>query len=131
MQLRVIIGADGRAVEITILSPLGYGLDEAAIKAIRQWVFEPAKQDGKPVSFEAKTEVTFRLEGVKYDRNTEQNRSRWNTLLPAIRDSDPQKQESTTKAVLELAEQKYPPAMHLAALWLREGVRVPKDPGER
>jgi len=37
------------------------GLDERAIEAIRQWKFEPSRQDGIPVAVQVDVEVNFRL----------------------------------------------------------------------
>jgi TPR repeat protein len=37
------------------------GLDDQAIKAMKQWRFEPAKKDGVPVPAQVNVEVTFRL----------------------------------------------------------------------
>ena len=38
-----------------------YGLDDQAIKAIRQWTFEPGTKDGKPVAVRVEVEMTFTL----------------------------------------------------------------------
>ena len=40
---------------------LGMGLDEKAIEAVRNWKFEPAMKDGKPVAVQINVEVSFRL----------------------------------------------------------------------
>jgi TonB family protein len=48
--LETRINADGTIGDIRVLRPLGYGIDEAAVAAVRQWKFRPAMQDGKPVS---------------------------------------------------------------------------------
>jgi protein TonB len=37
------------------------GLDEKAIETVRNWKFEPAMLNGKPVAVEIKPEVNFRL----------------------------------------------------------------------
>ena len=42
-------------------SDLGLGLDEKAIEAVRNWKFEPALKDGKPVAVQINVEVNFRL----------------------------------------------------------------------
>jgi hypothetical protein len=44
-----IIGADGKAGEIAVARPIGFGLDENAADSIRKARFEPAVKDGKPV----------------------------------------------------------------------------------
>ena len=33
--------------DIIIVSPIGYGLDELAVEAVRTWKFEPARKDGR------------------------------------------------------------------------------------
>ena len=38
-----------------------YGLDDQAVKAIRQWQFEPGTKDGKPVAVQMEVEFTFKL----------------------------------------------------------------------
>jgi len=40
---------------------LGLGLDEKAIEAVKNWKFEPAMKDGKPVAVQINVEVDFRL----------------------------------------------------------------------
>ncbi len=57
----VIVGPDGRARNIHVVQPLGLGLDEKAVEAVRTWRFDPARKDGQPVSVAVNIEVTFRL----------------------------------------------------------------------
>ena len=59
--LYVEVDPAGKATNIIVLRPLGLGLDENAIKAVRKWVFKPATKDGKPVSVAAQIEVSFHL----------------------------------------------------------------------
>src|SRR5438132_3655756 len=59
--LGVIIGLDGHVSEIHIARPVGHGLDEKAIEAVRHWKFEPAIRDGKPVAVMVNIEVSFNL----------------------------------------------------------------------
>ena len=59
--IHVTIGTDGQAHDIKIVRPLGMGLDEQAIAAVRQWRFEPATKGGVAVPFETTFEVNFRL----------------------------------------------------------------------
>jgi len=44
-----VIGADGKPQEIVVARPIGFGLDENAVEAIRKASFEPAIKGGKPV----------------------------------------------------------------------------------
>src|SRR5580658_9161179 len=55
------IDPSGVPVNIQVLEPLGFGLDEKAIAAAGNWRFRPGAKDGKPVTVAATIEVTFRL----------------------------------------------------------------------
>ncbi|HEY7856400.1 MAG TPA: TonB family protein [Terriglobales bacterium] len=57
----VIIGADGHVYDPKIVQPLGLGLDEKAIDAVKLWRFEPAKKNGRAVRVAANIQVNFRL----------------------------------------------------------------------
>jgi len=63
--LQIEIFEDGTigAIEVlkSLLSGPG-GLDEAAVKAVRQWEFTPATSEGKPVSSWHVLEITFPLD---------------------------------------------------------------------
>ena len=59
--LWLIVGPDGRTRDIKVARTLGLGLDEKAIEAVKQWKFEPAMKDGKPVAVQINVEVSFRL----------------------------------------------------------------------
>jgi TonB family protein len=43
-----------------VVSGLGHGLDEAAVRAAQQIKFKPAKRDGQPVDFPARVRIEFR-----------------------------------------------------------------------
>jgi protein TonB len=58
--LKVVVGVDGRPHEICLVRSAGFGLDSHALKAVRQYQFEPATEDGKPISFRVSIEVIFR-----------------------------------------------------------------------
>jgi TonB family protein len=55
------VNAEGKAQNLYIIRSLDKGLDENAIAAIKQWTFQPAEKDGKPVTVVATIEVNFRL----------------------------------------------------------------------
>ena len=56
-----VIGADGKPGEIAVGRPIGFGLDENAVAAIRKAIFEPAIKDGKPVPVLLDLVVQFRI----------------------------------------------------------------------
>jgi protein TonB len=61
--LDAIIGADGRASNIHVAKGLGYGLDENAVKSVRDvWRFKPSiGPDGKPAAVHMLVEVDFNI----------------------------------------------------------------------
>ena len=56
-----VVGTDGQASEIVVGRPIGFGLDESAVAAIRKAKFEPAIKDGKPVPVLLDLVVQFRI----------------------------------------------------------------------
>lgn len=59
--LWLIVGPDGKPRDIRVARALGMGLDQKAIEAVRNWKFEPAMKDGRPVAVQINVEVNFRL----------------------------------------------------------------------
>jgi protein TonB len=59
--LGLIVDANGRPRGLKVEKGLGMGLDEKALEAVRNWKFEPAEKDGKPVAVAISVEVEFRL----------------------------------------------------------------------
>jgi TonB family protein len=57
--LKVLVGADGRAVRAYVVRRLGYGLDSRAVEAILQYHFTPAKQAGLPQTSWMNLDVKF------------------------------------------------------------------------
>jgi len=56
-----IIGEDGRVKQATVLKSVAL-LDEAALTAVRQWVFTPTRLNGEPVPVVMTVTLTFRLQ---------------------------------------------------------------------
>jgi outer membrane biosynthesis protein TonB len=56
-----VVGSDGKANEVVVARPIGFGLDEGAVQTIRQAKFEPAIKDGKPVPVALDLVVSFRI----------------------------------------------------------------------
>lgn len=59
--LSIVVMPDGTTSNIRVIRPLGLGLDEKAIEAVRKWKFRPSLKDGQPVPVHANVEVNFRL----------------------------------------------------------------------
>ncbi len=53
--------ANGTIEVNRVVSGLGHGLDEAALRAAQSIKFKPAKRDGQPVDFPARVRIEFRL----------------------------------------------------------------------
>jgi len=59
--LEAIVQKDGSVQIVRVVRSLGFGLDEKAIEALRQWKFSPAKQNGIAVPVALNIEVNFNL----------------------------------------------------------------------
>ena len=60
--LQVVVTADGRAENISVVRKAGYGLEQNAVETVKKWQFRPAKgPDGNPVATVVPIEVTFRI----------------------------------------------------------------------
>jgi len=60
-QYHAVIGPDGQVSQIVISRPIGFGLDEIAVDAIRRAKFEPAIDGGQPVAVLINLDVPFRI----------------------------------------------------------------------
>ncbi len=59
--LVLVISAAGTVTSARVTRPLGLGLDQNALAAVRSWTFKPATRDGTPVPVRVMVEVNFRL----------------------------------------------------------------------
>lgn len=59
--IEVVFLANGTMQVNRVISGLGHGLDEAAVRAATQIKFKPAKRDGQPVDQPARVRIEFRL----------------------------------------------------------------------
>jgi TonB family protein len=66
-QYHAVIGPDGKVGEVAISRPIGFGLDENAVAAIRKASFQPAFKDGKPVAVMLNLDVPFRIFSKRTD----------------------------------------------------------------
>lgn len=62
MKIRVLVGENGRPQEVTVGESSGESsLDQAALDAVRQWRFGPARRNGVAVRAWAIVPVEFKL----------------------------------------------------------------------
>lgn len=57
----LVVDSQGNPQQVHVVRPLGMGLDEKAVEAVRQYKFKPAMYKGKPVPVEINIEVNFRI----------------------------------------------------------------------
>jgi hypothetical protein len=79
-----VIGADGKPAEIAVARPIGFGLDENAVAAIRKATFEPAIKDGKPVPVLLDLVVQFRIYSKRTAVRTDANKPAEDTSEPSL-----------------------------------------------
>jgi TonB family protein len=60
--LEIVVRKDGTVDVVRVVRPLGLGLDEQAVKAVKQWRFKPGMRDGQPVDVTLHMEVSFNLQ---------------------------------------------------------------------
>jgi TonB family protein len=60
--LEAVIGRDGLVKNASVLKPLPFGLDQAAVDAVKQWKFKPGTLDNKPVDVIFNLTILFRLD---------------------------------------------------------------------
>jgi TonB family protein len=59
--LEAVVLPTGDVGDVRVSAPLEPSLDNEAIKAVKQWRFEPGRKDGKPVPVQVSVECTFTL----------------------------------------------------------------------
>jgi TonB family protein len=74
----VRVGVDGHLSDLRVVRGLGFGLDENALLAVREWKFRPALRNGKPLDMAAEVSVEFSL------RNAELNESIANDMATRV-----------------------------------------------
>jgi TonB family protein len=59
--LEIVVDARGNVTSARCLSHVGYGLDEAALRGIRDYRFSPARRHGRAVPVRMRWVVQFEL----------------------------------------------------------------------
>ncbi len=60
--VKAFVDENGNVTKVVIQKGLGAGLDEAAMKAVKETKFKPGKQRGKPVKVQVSIPIVFRLQ---------------------------------------------------------------------
>jgi len=63
IRLRCVVSLDGECTDVTVVRSLDpqFGLDTAAVRALREWRFQPGRRDGRPVATRIELEFAFSL----------------------------------------------------------------------
>jgi protein TonB len=60
--LRVTIDTHGRPIKVEVVKRVGFGMDEAALKAVEESTFIPARRNGQSLTSRALLPIRFVLE---------------------------------------------------------------------
>ena len=63
VMMDVVVQPDGTVGDVNVTKSLDkeYGLDDEAVNAVKQWVFDPGTKDGKAVAVLVQIEMSFSL----------------------------------------------------------------------
>jgi TonB family protein len=127
--LGLFVDTNGRPAEVSVISPLGFGLDEQAIKSAQKWKFAPGLKDGKPVKVRATVEVNFHFPDYAFNEPAERRRTSFNIALQTLKSKDatPAQIEKAKGSMNDLAVQGYPPALYVVGMWKINGTNTEND----
>ena len=60
-KVQLVVDTHGEVKDLSIIQPLGAGLDEEAVAAISKWKFEPVTRNGVPVAVKIAVDMDFAL----------------------------------------------------------------------
>ena len=121
--LQIMVDENGRATDVHVATPLGFGLEDRAVAAMEKWQFAPAIKDGHPVKVRATVAVNFRFPDLWFDGKTEPGQVPFDEALSALGQL-----ASAVKVMRDLARQQFPPALYTVGLLEITGEVVAKDP---
>jgi TonB family protein len=123
--IEVVVDETGNPRDVTVLSPIGFGLDSRAVDAVRQWIFAPGLRNGTPVQTTTTVEVKFRIFHRRFDPAAEDRRNSFNLAVDSIQRK--RQTAETLETIRKLAQQKYAPAMYLYGKLLEAGDGFAQD----
>jgi TonB family protein len=86
--LRTVVDSTGVPRQIAIARPIGFGLDEKAVEAVKNSHFRPATVNGQPVPVVVDLVVTFRIYSNRTKPGSVEKGSKDAVLAAAVADSD-------------------------------------------
>jgi TonB family protein len=89
--LRTVVDANGVPREMAIARPIGFGLDEKAVEAIKNSHFRPATLNGQPVPVVVDLVVTFRIYSNRTKPGSVTKDSKETVLAASVADTDTSK----------------------------------------
>ncbi len=60
VRISLVVDSDGNPTDLRVTRPIGFGLDEAALKSVAAWKFKPGMKDGAAVPVRTSIEINFR-----------------------------------------------------------------------
>jgi TonB family protein len=124
--LEATVDEVGDTTNTVVLSSPGFGLDGAAVEAVRQWKFAPATKDGKPVRVLATIQVNFKLTGRSVGEKVERRRADYNAALSRFTRLDGPAKTSAVATMRRLVRERFAPAMFALATWIEDGKLSPE-----
>ncbi len=70
VELDIVVGKDGLVTEVSVARSGGEAFDEAALAAVRQFVFEPARKDWEPIAARVRYRYVFELKAPTEELTT-------------------------------------------------------------
>ena len=86
--LRTVVDASGKPQQMAIARPIGFGLDEKAVEAVKNSHFTPATLNGQPVPVVIDLVVTFRIYSNRTKPGSVQKGSKQTVLAASVADTD-------------------------------------------
>jgi TonB family protein len=86
--LRTVVDSTGVVRQVAISRPIGFGLDEKAVEAVKNSHFRPATLNGQPVPVVVDLVITFRIYSNRTKPGSVQKGSKEAVLAAAVADSD-------------------------------------------
>ncbi len=59
--MTIVVSKRGDVTDARVVQGLGYGLDENALLAVKEWKYKPAERNGEPVAVKMEVSVNFYL----------------------------------------------------------------------